>query len=87
VGLEEERNSPVSALSGGMQRRVALARLMAYGRDKELLLLDEPFTGIDPPRAARIMEELRRMELPILLAAHDSETLRLADRVIQLNQA
>jgi ABC-type nitrate/sulfonate/bicarbonate transport system ATPase subunit len=87
VGLEEERNSPVSALSGGMQRRVALARLMAYGRDKELLLLDEPFTGIDPPRAAQIMEELRRMEIPILLAAHDRETLALADRVIQLNQA
>jgi ABC-type nitrate/sulfonate/bicarbonate transport system ATPase subunit len=87
VGLEEEGDSPISALSGGMKRRVALARLMAYGRGKELLLLDEPFTGIDPPSATKIMEELRQMEIPILLAAHDRETLDLADRVIQLDRA
>jgi ABC-type nitrate/sulfonate/bicarbonate transport system ATPase subunit len=85
VGLEGEENTLPAALSGGMQRRLALARLLAYGREKQLLLLDEPFTGVDPPRAAQIMDWLRRQNQTVLLAAHDGETLSLCDEVIRLS--
>lgn len=85
VGLEKEADTPVSELSGGMRRRVALARAMAYAVDKALLILDEPFTGVDPETAKRIMSHLRRtFRIPILLSAHESETLSLADSVIRL---
>ncbi len=84
VGLEEEADSLPAALSGGMQRRLALARLLAYGEDKALLLLDEPFTGVDPSRGARIMEWIREKGQPVILTAHDLESLGLADRVISL---
>lgn len=85
VGLGEEGASPISALSGGMQRRLALARCMAYGRDKRLLLLDEPFTGVDPQRTVALMDALRQMGCAIVYSAHDAESLALADRVIRLD--
>ena len=84
VGLGDLAGTPVDELSGGMQRRVALARCMAYGRDKSLFLLDEPFTGIDPARRRSLMEALRRTGIPVLFSAHDGESLALADDVIHL---
>lgn len=84
VGLGDQAGAPVEELSGGMQRRVALARCMAYGRDKSLFLLDEPFTGIDPARRRSLMEALRRTGTPVLFSAHDAESLALADHVIRL---
>ncbi|MCD8330634.1 MAG: ATP-binding cassette domain-containing protein [Lachnospiraceae bacterium] len=84
VGLSEEAKAPPGELSGGMQRRVALARCFAYGQDKDLFLLDEPFTGIDPGRARSLMDFLRSLGVPVLCTAHDAETLELADRVIRL---
>ncbi len=87
VELGSEANSPVSSLSGGMQRRLALARCMAYGADKALLLLDEPFTGVDSPRIARLMEALRQLDAAIVYAAHDAASLALADRVVRLDGA
>lgn len=85
VGLGHEADTPPEQLSGGMQRRVALARCMAYGQDKHLLLLDEPFTGIDPARAKDLMGRLRKMRVPVIFSAHDAESLALADRVIRFD--
>ena len=85
VGLENEAHTLPSALSGGMQRRVALARCLAYGRDKKLLLLDEPFTGIDPERTVALMAFIRTLKVPVLYSAHDAQSLALADRIIRLD--
>lgn len=84
VGLAEEADNLPGALSGGMQRRLALARCTAYGRDKKLLLLDEPFTGVDPQRTALLMQALRKLGINVLYSAHDAESLALADQVIRL---
>ncbi len=84
VGLAAEADTPLEALSGGMKRRVALARTLAYARDKSLLLLDEPFNGVDADNARRIMARLRALRIPILLSAHDAESLALADSVISV---
>lgn len=76
----EERSYP-AALSGGMGRRLALARCLTLGG--KLLLLDEPFTGIDPERTGRILERIRRLEIPVLLVSHESGIR--ADWIIDLD--
>ena len=78
----EEKSFP-SSLSGGMCRRLALARTLALGG--EFYLLDEPFNGVDPPRIGRILSCIRALGIPVLLASHDREVLDLADRVIVLD--
>ena len=78
----EEKSFP-AALSGGMCRRLALARTLALGG--ELYLLDEPFNGVDPPRISRMLSRIRALGVPILLASHDREVLDLADRVTVLD--
>ncbi len=85
VGLSGEANTKIEALSGGMRRRVALARAMAFVENKRLLVLDEPFTGVDSETAKRIMTALRAENLPILYSAHDAESLALADTVLHLS--
>lgn len=70
-------------LSGGMGRRLALARCLALGG--KLFLLDEPFTGVDPQRAGRILERIRTLALPVLLVSHQTSVLSLADTVITLD--
>ena len=81
--LSGEENACPAALSGGMARRLALARCAALGG--ELLLLDEPFAGVDPQRAARIMERLRALGVPTVLASHQAPVLAACDRVIELD--
>ena len=78
VELEGEEHARPSALSGGMGRRLALARALACGGG--LYLLDEPFTGVDGPRAVRLMETVRALEAPVLLSAH--ETLDIPCRAV-----
>ena len=81
--LNEEANQRPAQLSGGMCRRLALARALALGGD--LFLLDEPFTGIDLPRRRRLMEGLRSLDAPVILVSHEPEIAELADHVIALD--
>jgi len=74
-------------LSGGMARRVALARTVAL--DPMLMLYDEPFTGLDPISVGIVGRLIRRlnsaMGMTSLIVTHDlTETLRIADRVVML---
>ena len=77
VELTEARNKYPDELSGGMQRRVALARALAYGGD--LLLLDEPFTGLDPALRERIADVIRTQfaNACIVLITHDADEAAL----------
>lgn len=80
--LEGEEHAYPAALSGGMARRLALARCAALGGDA--LLLDEPFAGVDPARAARMLARLRGLGVPVVLASHQAPVLAACDRVIAL---
>lgn len=68
---------PAARLSGGQKRRTALLR--ALWAPSDTLLLDEPFTGMDPDTLSAAVALLRRhcMEKPALLATHDREAIRL----------
>ena len=83
VELTGEEHTRPGALSGGMARRLALARCAALGGN--LLLLDEPFTGVDLPRALRLLERLRGLHVPVLLVSHEAAVLDACDRVIALD--
>ena len=66
-----------------MARRLALARCAALGG--EALLLDEPFAGVDPQRAERMLERLRGLGVPVVLATHQPQVLAACDRLIALD--
>ena len=87
VGLADAANAWPHALSGGMQRRVALARALAT--NARLLLLDEPFVSLDRDLVAdmhRLVAGIIETSRPtIILASHDTaDAARLATRVITL---
>lgn len=82
IDLTAEKDRYPSQLSGGMNRRLALARCLAL--DARLYLLDEPFTGIDLARIRLLMDYLRALPVPVLLSTHEPEVLALAHRVIHL---
>ncbi|MCR5329643.1 MAG: ATP-binding cassette domain-containing protein [Lachnospiraceae bacterium] len=84
--LENEENTVPEQLSGGMKRRLALVRCLAYGLDRELILLDEPFTGVDPERIARLVEMIRSLNKTIIVTGHTEETMGLADRIVEIRQ-
>jgi len=81
--LEEEENTMPAQLSGGMARRLALARCAAL--DSDILLLDEPFTGIDAERRMRLLSRLRALDKPILLVSHEKEVLDACDAVLSFD--
>ena len=87
VGLRGARDLMPSEVSGGMARRVALARAMAL--DPDLIMYDEPFAGLDPislGTAARLIRQLNdTLGLTSVIVSHDlDETFHIADQVIVL---
>ena len=84
VGLSQWAERDVSKLSGGMQQRVGLAR--AFAADADILLMDEPFSALDPLIRGKLQGELlalqARVKKTILFVSHDlDEALRLGDRI------
>jgi ABC-type Mn2+/Zn2+ transport system ATPase subunit len=72
LGMADLAERPIGELSGGQQQRVFLARALAQGPD--LLILDEPFIGIDPPTREGLLETLgglRDTGITLLVATHD----------------
>jgi phospholipid/cholesterol/gamma-HCH transport system ATP-binding protein len=89
VGLRGAADLAPSQLSGGMARRVALARAIAL--DPMLMFYDEPFTGLDPISAGIIGRLIQRLNVAFgmtsLLVTHDvNETLRIADRIVVISE-
>ncbi|WP_323031718.1 ABC transporter ATP-binding protein [Brachymonas denitrificans] len=87
VGLRGARDLMPSEVSGGMARRIALARAIAL--DPELVMYDEPFAGLDPislGTIARLIRELNNaMGLTSIIVSHDLvETFQIADHIIIL---
>jgi glycine betaine/proline transport system ATP-binding protein len=84
VGLGDRANSLVGQLSGGMQQRVGLAR--AFATDAPILLMDEPFSALDPLIRARLQDELleiqARLKKTIIFVSHDlDEAFKLGNRI------
>jgi ABC-type Mn2+/Zn2+ transport system ATPase subunit len=88
VGLAHLAGRPIAELSGGQQQRVFIARALAQRAD--VLLLDEPFGGVDVEAQEAIfdtLDNLRRQRVTVLLSTHDLEmaTTRF-DRLVLLNR-
>jgi glycine betaine/proline transport system ATP-binding protein len=84
VGLSQWADRYVSELSGGMQQRVGLAR--AFATDADILLMDEPFSALDPLIRSKLQDELvqlqERVKKTILFVTHDlDEALKLGDQI------
>ena len=88
VGLTEKADGIILELSGGMKRRLMLARALL--NEPQLLVLDEPTTGLDPQARQLIWQRARHMRevgITVLLTTHYmEEASQLADRVIVMNE-
>lgn len=81
VGMSKRANSLVKTLSRGMRQRVALARALLH--DPAILLLDEPYTGLDQEAMAMLQKMLSLHRRTVLLVTHDlGRGLEVADRLV-----
>ena len=85
VGLTQWRNKRPDALSGGMQQRVGLARALAM--DADILLMDEPFSALDPLIRQGLQDELlelqSKLNMTIVFVSHDlDEALKLGNNIV-----
>jgi len=84
VGLDDRADALVGELSGGMQQRVGLAR--AFATDAPILLMDEPFSALDPLIRTRLQDELldlqKRLGRTIVFVSHDlDEAFKIGNRI------
>ena len=84
VGLSDWAERKVGELSGGMQQRVGLAR--AFATDAPILLMDEPFSALDPLIRAKLQDELlelqQKLKRTIIFVSHDlDEAFKLGNRI------
>ncbi|GHB01516.1 ABC transporter ATP-binding protein [Modicisalibacter luteus] len=88
IGLVEQANSPVRALSGGNRRKVEVARALLH--QPALLLMDEPTVGLDPASRRALLEYVHELRagrgLGVLWATHLVDEVEDADRVIVLHK-
>lgn len=86
LGLESSMRTAYGALSGGQRQRVLIARALA--QDAEVLLLDEPLSGVDrasEERVLALLDELTGEGRTLLVATHDIHQARRFDRVLCIN--
>jgi ABC-type Mn2+/Zn2+ transport system ATPase subunit len=86
VGLSDRAHGTFGELSGGQRQRVLIARALV--QDARLLLLDEPYSGLDTTSSERLtalLHELARGGAGIVVATHDLEQAQTYDRVLCLN--
>lgn len=83
--LTEAADKPIRELSGGMQRRVSIARALAFGGD--LIILDEPLKGLDEELKRRIVPRIRKRFKTILLITHSADEAKLfgCEKTIKLD--
>ena len=84
VGLADWAGKPIAELSGGMQQRVGLAR--AFATEAPILLMDEPYSALDPLIRARLQDELldlqQRLARTIIFVSHDlDEAIKIGSRI------
>lgn len=77
MGLENEKDNSPTALSGGMRRRVSLARTLCF--DSDLVILDEPFKGLDEKLKSEICEIIKNesKNRDFIIISHDSEDAKI----------
>jgi manganese/iron transport system ATP-binding protein len=88
VGMQDMAKRQIGELSGGQQQRVFIARALA--QEAELMLMDEPLTGLDVPAQNdifRILDTLREHQVTVMVATHDlNQAAEQFDRVMLLNR-
>jgi manganese/iron transport system ATP-binding protein len=89
VGLADEARVPFGALSGGQRQRALVGRALA--QEGEVILLDEPLTGVDAPSAAVLLdvfEKERAAGRTVVMTTHDlSQAARVCSRLLLLNRS
>jgi lipopolysaccharide export system ATP-binding protein len=87
-GLTRQRKQRADTLSGGERRKLEIARALVT--DPKLILLDEPFSGVDPIAVEELQREVRRLKMEfgksVLITDHNvAQTLRVCDRALIIN--